>query len=57
MKNDDDREFQIRLARIHLREARARRKTQPCFSVTLMEWSARARRRAMEAKPVQGCLF
>lgn len=47
---DNDREFHLGMARLHLSEARARRNipAQRGFTFLLMEWAANARRRAMQ---------
>lgn len=53
------RDFELYQARVLIREARARRKSSPAFSATLLEWAANARRRAMaiDVRPAQADLF
>jgi hypothetical protein len=44
-----DRDDNIRAARVHLGEVRARREKQRAFCFVLLRWAANARRRAAES--------
>lgn len=48
----------IRICRVHLREARARREDRS-FSATLLDWAGNTRRRAaaIDIRPAQADLF
>lgn len=47
----------IHFARVHLREARARRVSHPRMWETLMQWARNSRLRAAAMQPPQGELF
>jgi hypothetical protein len=52
-----EREINLHCARVYLREAQARRTSNPGFASTLLEWAGNARRRAMSERAAQGDLF
>jgi hypothetical protein len=49
MRGMNDRDDNIRAARVHLGEVRARREKQRGFAFVLLGWAANARRRAARA--------
>lgn len=55
----EERAINLHCARVYLREAQARRTSNPRFAATLLTWAGNARRRAaaIDVKPSQGELF
>lgn len=59
MTPQERRAFLIYYARVNLREARNRRKSQPAFADTLLGWAIKARIQAaaIDTRPAQADLF